>query len=797
MIRFQAYSPWFIGNFMIFVLGVINYAFSQNALSVDSLSRVITSEHTSSVWGLTHSSGKEIGLLGTRSALKIYDLTDPTHPLEIRSIAGNSCIWRELKTNNDFIYVVTECEDGLLIIDCRDLMDIKFKHQFDFTNGIDSISAPSSHTLFIDEKSYLYLSGTSEGAGYICLDLNKDPMNPEFVSRYTQEYFHEAFVLRDTIYGASLYLGEFTVMDIKDRKNPILLARQKTGFHFTHSVWREKNNAIIYTADESSGAFVEAWDISDLKNIKLLDKFRPNFPTDNYSIPHNIFFNDNYLYISWYTEGVRILDVSNRKNIVEVGFYDTHPQANYEFNGVWNVYPFFKSGVCLASDIENGMFVFRFNKNTASYLEGKVTDKSDSSEIIDAKVQITGHKINTSSFTNLSGEYSTGASMSEQLIVEVSKAGYYTINDTINLLPSGVLVIDYELMPLPKYNVSIGITFKSQFTAEENVKVRIWNSDFTYEAISNASGEATLYNIIEGVYHLQTSKWGRLHYSVDSLKISASIPKMNINLESGYEDQFNFDEHWQILPDTQKLKWKIGNFSELFPKPSNYPSQDIKSDIGDQALYTANFDDLNWDINVKGNSFLISPLMDLSMFDFINLKYTAWAYGGWENSIKESYLLLNDDIIPIEGILEDLSGNWNPGSDLDLVLSKERTKCYFIIHLFNDPDHLTEAIPLKAAIDGFKVIGGKIGSVANWKENIIDVYPNPIFDLINFINSVSQNFNLAIYNSLGVQIQSYELKHNEKLQINLTDQLGSIFYYKIIDKYGNLVQSDKIIRIKY
>ena len=44
----------------------------------------------------------------------------------------------------------------------------------------------------------------------------------------------------------------------------------------------------------------------------------------------------------------------------EIGFFDTYPENNTTtFNGAWNVYPFFESGVIAISDINRGLFLIQ------------------------------------------------------------------------------------------------------------------------------------------------------------------------------------------------------------------------------------------------------------------------------------------------------------------------------------------------------------------------------------------------------------------------------------------------------
>ena len=54
------------------------------------------------------------------------------------------------------------------------------------------------------------------------------------------------------------------------------------------------------------------------------------------------------------------IDDLENKNMDEIGFFDTYPENNTTtFNGAWNVYPFFASGVIAISDINRGLFLIQ------------------------------------------------------------------------------------------------------------------------------------------------------------------------------------------------------------------------------------------------------------------------------------------------------------------------------------------------------------------------------------------------------------------------------------------------------
>ncbi|MBP2834354.1 choice-of-anchor B family protein, partial [Aquimarina sp. U1-2] len=70
----------------------------------------------------------------------------------------------------------------------------------------------------------------------------------------------------------------------------------------------------------------------------------------------------NTYYQASYRAGLRVLDINNidNKSYTEIGFFDTYPENDgTDFDGAWNVYPFFESGNIVISDINRGLFVVR------------------------------------------------------------------------------------------------------------------------------------------------------------------------------------------------------------------------------------------------------------------------------------------------------------------------------------------------------------------------------------------------------------------------------------------------------
>jgi hypothetical protein len=67
------------------------------------------------------------------------------------------------------------------------------------------------------------------------------------------------------------------------------------------------------------------------------------------------------MYQSNYESGLRVVDISDRENPKQVGFFDTVPIGTDApgFGGSWSNYPFFQSGNVLMTSGAEGLFIVR------------------------------------------------------------------------------------------------------------------------------------------------------------------------------------------------------------------------------------------------------------------------------------------------------------------------------------------------------------------------------------------------------------------------------------------------------
>jgi hypothetical protein len=75
------------------------------------------------------------------------------------------------------------------------------------------------------------------------------------------------------------------------------------------------------------------------------------------------------MYQSNYVSGLRVLDISDPENPVQVGHSSTPcPTAKTKagFSGSWSNYPFFDSGVVIVTSQREGLFLVRYRPRSVS-----------------------------------------------------------------------------------------------------------------------------------------------------------------------------------------------------------------------------------------------------------------------------------------------------------------------------------------------------------------------------------------------------------------------------------------------
>jgi choice-of-anchor B domain-containing protein len=331
--------------------------------------------YTSGCWGWTDTaSGREYALLGNYSGTAVVEITDIGNIVERGFVPGPSSSWREIMTWQHYAYVVSEGGGGTQIIDLSTLPDsVRLVRSFIYTSGGNSsVRAHTVHT----HDGYLYLNGCANWSpgGILIFDL-ADPENPLFTGEYARNYIHDCFVRNDTIYGAGIYGIGLDIIDATDKYAPQYLATISYPGAGTHNAATTGDGRYVLTTDEvgSTTKTLKIWDLSSMPYFPMVAEYAGS-PT---AIVHNVFVKDTLAIMSYYTAGIRVVDIADPEHPATLGGYDTRPSdESSTYTGAWSVYPYFPSGKIIIGDMGEGMFVVDMN-TAAPRVPSGVTVYSD------------------------------------------------------------------------------------------------------------------------------------------------------------------------------------------------------------------------------------------------------------------------------------------------------------------------------------------------------------------------------------------------------------------------------------
>lgn len=394
------------------------------------------------VWGYVDTSGLEYAVLGVQTGVAIYSLENPAAPIHRVFIPGVRSIWRDMKSFGGYLYAIADQgREGLLVVDMRAGPErITWQYQQPVIQGIPLLKA---HNLHIDEKGRLCLSGSNlNNGGVVLFDVATAPGLARFLGFGPNRYSHDCVARGDTLWSADVYMGEFSVVDIRDPASPQLLATFPTGRRFTHNCWLSADGKTLFTTDEVAQGQVESYDVSNLDDIRKLDGFLPPTAREARAIPHNVHVHEGFLVTSWYTEGLVILDAHNPEILVETERYRTYTGGASGFAGCWGAFPFLPSGVVLASDIETGLYVLAPTYSRAAYIKGQVADAESGVPIAGARVS---SRAGLEENSDLDGLFKGGVATDLKDVLWVQAVGYLADSVVVRWQPGVVQEVTVKL----------------------------------------------------------------------------------------------------------------------------------------------------------------------------------------------------------------------------------------------------------------------------------------------------------------------------------------------------------------
>lgn len=359
--------------------------------------------HGNDIWGhVDLNDNREYALVGLTNGVSVVEVTDPRTPRVVSFIASQDTIWRDLKTYQYFdenrrrwmsyAYVTADAATvGTMILDLNQLPGKVVQVSSEKTDT-------SAHNIYISNvdystgialtgrSAYLHVAGSDKQGGAFNSYSLADPTKPISVYKNTANsrnwYSHDVSSLWitdarreqciDKQNDCDLMLDynedEVLLWDKTNSAKPFNLARSTYQYvSYVHSGWWTEDRQFITVHDELDE---QRYDLNTRVRFFAINNLRAPELAGEYigqtkAIDHNGYTRGNRYYISNYERGLVVLDISDPRNPIEAGFFDTYPLSDSaSFNGAWGTYPFLPSGNILVSDINSGLYVIR--DNTAS-----------------------------------------------------------------------------------------------------------------------------------------------------------------------------------------------------------------------------------------------------------------------------------------------------------------------------------------------------------------------------------------------------------------------------------------------
>ena len=336
--------------------------------------------------------GRYYALVGMTDRASFVDMTDPLNPRVVGVLpmpeGANGSAWRDIKTYRNHAFIVSDGagQHGMQVFDLTRLRN-QTGDPVVFDADAHYTEIASSHNIVINEESGFAFSvgsssgGTTCGGGLHIIDI-RDPKNPTFAGcfadpqtgRASTGYTHDAQCVtysgpdaqydgREICFGANE--TALSIADVTDKENTVALSRATyPSVGYSHQGWLSEDQQWFFMndeLDELQGLVARTrtlvWDVSDLDDPQLVAEHLG----EEESSDHNLYVVGNLMYQSNYQSGLRILDIEDPANPVEIAYFDTVPYGDNGagFGGSWSNYPFFDNGLVIVTSGNEGLFLVR------------------------------------------------------------------------------------------------------------------------------------------------------------------------------------------------------------------------------------------------------------------------------------------------------------------------------------------------------------------------------------------------------------------------------------------------------
>lgn len=394
------------------------------------------------------------------------------------------------------------------------------------------------------------------------------------------------------------------------------------------------------------------------------------------------------------------------------------------------MYPYFPSGTIVVSNINEGLFVFSPTYVRACYVEGNVHDSLCGTPL--QGVTVTVSSVNLTEVTSITGDFATGTPIPGTYNVSFSKPGYTTVTyNNVVFAPGQVNMFNVAMYAPGAFSLNGHVQDAATTTALPSVSVEVSDATNAYLFSSDVNDDFTNCTVIPGYYNIISAAWGyQTICTQDSVTPTSGL--VDVQLDSGYEDEFTFDLGWTVTGNATSGQWERGEpIGTTFNTTNDAnPDLDVNNDCTDKCYMTGNGggaaaqDDVD-----NGNTVLTSPAMDLSTYGDAWIHYSRWFFndGGSGNPNDTMYIRVNNGTTTVT--IEKIHAN-SPNNS-SWVSRSYRLSNYITVtnnmHVIVEVRDFSAGHLVEGAFDKFVVADSNTLSVQNPVAGMqgMNVYPNP------------------------------------------------------------------------
>ncbi len=355
----------------------------------------------------------------------LYDVSNPQTPVALSTINTTGSVY-DVQIHGKYLFLAVQNQNYIDVWDILDPRKPVLVNHFQ-----PSSNAISPHTFCVAGNVLYVTDNFTSVAMYDITDKREFVRKLTFTGGFGTS--HDNTIIRGKWYGAFIFspagLGYF---DVTNPFAPKELARIQYPGAGTHYAFPTEDERYILTADEIGGTphNLKIWDTQPAGQLTLVAEYDARTG----GTIHNIYVRGRYVYMSYYCDGIRIVDIIDPTKPKEVAFYNIAGAGNCNgYDSVWGMYPF--SRYIYASDMRRGLYVFNFDQHPAANFTGTVTDAASNAAIAGAYVYFVDEYPTTRSTT--AGAYEIPWFKDGVVRVAAEAAGYIADTASVNIAASG------------------------------------------------------------------------------------------------------------------------------------------------------------------------------------------------------------------------------------------------------------------------------------------------------------------------------------------------------------------------